>query len=123
MGDEMATEDVAAELAKRMNPRDRVDPTVKSHSGDIYLTHVPEVVCADGFHMSVQASRFHYCTPRNSAGPWVKVEVGFPSAKVKAFMPYGSPEDDPLNTVYGYVPIDLVVDTIVAHGGFAPAEA
>ena len=27
------------------------------------------VVCADGFTLSVQASDFHYCTPRSKEGP------------------------------------------------------
>ena len=39
-----------------------------------------KVVCADGFTMSVQASEFSYCSPReNSALKYNEVEVGFPS--------------------------------------------
>lgn len=33
------------------------------------------VVCADGFTLSVQASDFHYCTPRSKEGPWTHFEV------------------------------------------------
>lgn len=85
-----------------------------------HLTHVPQIKCADGFEMSVQASEFHYCAPRDSIGPWRSVEVGFPTEKVEAFMPYIDGEQSiPTETVYGYVPIELVAEAIDAHGGFA----
>ena len=32
--------------------------------------------CHDGFQMSIQASRDHYCTPRDDTGPCSAVEVG-----------------------------------------------
>lgn len=123
----MSKEEILAELAKWLDPVARFDAKVSATLGceagapDAYLKHVPRVECADGFNMSVQASSLHYCSPRDSAGPWDKVEVGFPTAKVDAFMPYidGGPDDDPLATVYGYVPLELVADAIIAHGGFA----
>ena len=39
-----------------------------------------EVVCADGFSMSVQASETHYCSPReDGAEKYTAVEVGYPN--------------------------------------------
>jgi len=77
------------------------------------------LTCADGFHMSVQASRGHYCSPRGNDGPWQKVEIGFPSDRVEEFMPYidGDENTDPLQAVYGYVPVEIVDAVIAAHGG------
>ena len=40
---------------------------------------IPEIVCKDGTTLSVQASEFHYCTPRDNKGPYTHVEIGFPS--------------------------------------------
>lgn len=53
-----------------------------------YGTTVPAIECADGFTMSVQASRSHYCTPRNDVGPYTAVEVGFPSKHENRIAPY-----------------------------------
>ena len=37
------------------------------------------VSCHDDFKMSVQASRDHFCTPRQDEGPYTHVEVRYPS--------------------------------------------
>jgi hypothetical protein len=39
----------------------------------------PQIVCADGFKMSVQGNQNAYCQPRNDQGPYYQVECGFPS--------------------------------------------
>jgi hypothetical protein len=74
---------------------------------------VKRIICADGFDMSVQASKYHYCAPRTDTGPYHKVEIGFPSAPVAEFMEYQDGDDD----VYGYVPVEIVNAVIAAHGG------
>lgn len=79
----------------------------------------PRITCADGFSLSVQASRFHYCSPRiDNAVKYTHVEVGFPSERVEALMPYAEDEDDPTGTVYGQVPVEVVWTIINEHGGF-----
>lgn len=78
---------------------------------------VPEIVCKDGFRMSVQASRFHYCSPRNDEGPYTAFEVGFPSEKCEELMPYAESADNPTGTVYGWVPAEVVDEVIRNHGG------
>jgi hypothetical protein len=86
------------------------------------LSHIirERIVCADGFQLSVQASEYHYCTPQEAAGPWTRVEVGFPSAEPELIMPYAEDPDDPINCVYGFVPIELVEQLIGLHGGVQP---
>ena len=118
---------IRAELERRLEPTQRLDHEI---APDLplrlrYLDHVPLIICADGFKMSVQASKSHYCLPRDSAGPWHQVEVGFPTEKVEAFMPFidGDDNTDPTETVYAFVPIDIVAQAIADHGGFAEAEA
>jgi len=104
-----------------------LDPTKRdSYEADGEKKIMPvinaRVICADGFSMSVQASNGHYCSPRDNTGPWQMVEVGYPSERVESFMPYvdGNPEGAEWETVYGYVPVEIVVDAIVQHGGVAP---
>ena len=85
--------------------------------------HVNErVVCEDGFTMSVQAGSMHYCTPRSSEGPYTAVEVGFPSQRVEALMPYAETRAEPTKTVYERVPSRLVVIIIADHGGMVSGE-
>ena len=74
--------------------------------------------CVDGFSMSVQASSFHYCTPReNYTEFWSEVEVGFPSEVEGKLVQWAENLDDLTGTVYGYVPVKIVVDVINSHGG------
>ena len=44
--------------------------------------------CNDGFTMSVQASRGHFCSPRNDVGPYDGVEVGYPSMWEDLLLPH-----------------------------------
>ena len=75
------------------------------------------ITCKDGFSLSVQASHGAYCQPRHNVGPWHQVEVGFPSSKPELIMSYCEQPERPTQTVYGYVPIELVEDLIAMHGG------
>ena len=81
------------------------------------LIVVPAMKCKDGFTMSVQASKGHYCRPRLDCGPWDKVEVGFPSQKEELLIEYAEEPEKPTMTVYGYVPIEIVKQIILKHGG------
>ena len=50
-----------------------------------------QVVCADGFTMSVQAHDGAYCTPRMSGAPvYTHVEVGFPSQREDLLMQFAA---------------------------------
>jgi hypothetical protein len=78
---------------------------------------VPLVECADGFSMSVQGSGSAYCTPRNDSGVYTEMEVGFPSAEDALLMPFAEDTDRPTETVYGYVPVEIILQVIANHGG------
>jgi hypothetical protein len=81
------------------------------------------VVCADGFRMSVQAHDGAYCSPRvNDAEKYQQVEIGFPSQREELIMPWCESPDEPTNTVYGYVPVDVVTNVIVKHGGMVEGD-
>ena len=80
------------------------------------------VVCADGLSMSVQASHGAYCTPRDDAGPYESVEVGFPSYPVLELREYAEDPNDLENTVYGWVPLELVRKIIYVRGGMVAGE-
>ena len=90
--------------------------------------HVPHepIVCNDGFTMSVQASSYHYCTPRrDGAAFYTSYEVGFPNACDTLLMPHIEEpwrEDDcepfdPCDCVYPCVPVETVAAIIKKHGG------
>jgi hypothetical protein len=71
---------------------------------------VSHITCRDGTRLSVQASEYTYCKPRDNQGPWTHVEVMMIS-KVKPIH-FDYPDDD----VAGYVPIELVAQEILARG-------
>jgi hypothetical protein len=74
-------------------------------------------ICKDGLSLSIQASVFHYCTPRDNDGPYISVEIGFPSKICPELLPYAEDILEPTHTVYSYVPIDIVEKLIKDHGG------
>jgi len=78
---------------------------------------VPRIECADGFSISVQSHKGAYCDPRDGSGPWSGVECGYPSSEPTEILSYAENSGDPTNTVYGYVPIEIVEKMIENHGG------
>jgi len=81
------------------------------------------VVCADGFTMSVQAHAGAYCIPRMTGAPvYREVEVGFPSIEEPMLMKWAEEAHRPTDTVYGYVPVQVVTNVIAKHGGIVSGE-
>lgn len=79
---------------------------------------LPRIICSDGSAVSVQASEYHYCTPRNNEGPYTHVEAGYPQGKVPvSWKKYAEDKEDLNATVYPYMPIYLVEKYINLHGG------
>ena len=120
-----------------MSNNDSVDmlQVLCSLIGDIAYNASPErkffkrVICADGFTVSVQASEGSYCSPRNSVGPWESVECGFPTEKDPVLERYAEdgsagvdPESGTVQTVYGWVPSQVVMAIIESHGGMVGGE-
>jgi len=76
------------------------------------------ITCLDGTELSVQTGDTLYCTPRDNYGPWSHVEVGFPTVTPPvSWRDCCEDWENPTETVYGYVPIQKVVDFINVHGG------
>ena len=82
------------------------------------VPQMPRLILADGASLSVQAGGGFYCLPRDNKGPYTKVEVGFPSeTPPETWKEFAEEWDKPTNTVYGYVPLSMVMLYIGAHGG------
>ena len=94
---------------------------LKSHTGidgEKIQDLRPKMRCADGFTVSVQASKYHYCEPRiDWYCKYVSVELGYPNAEDPLIIGYAEDLDDPTETVYGYVPIEIVNELAEKHGG------
>lgn len=87
----------------------------------------PQIKCSDGTALSVQASKFHYCTPREDDGPHSAVEVGYVEdddgeqlTPPDSWREYAAGEFP--SSVYRYIPTQLVEDFIAAHGGRASSQ-
>lgn len=71
------------------------------------------MVMNDGFRMSVQASKYHYCTPqKTNAESYDTVEIAFSNRREELLEPYGDYSD-----VFGYVPVEVANEIIEKHGG------
>ena len=82
-----------------------------------------KVVCADGFTMSVQAHAGAYCIPRmTGASVYLEVEVGFPSGREELLMEWAEEANRPTDTVYGFVPVQVVTNVIAKHGGMVSGD-
>ena len=77
----------------------------------------PQIVCKDGFTMSVQGSSGHYCSARFEQDYFFEMEIGFPSLEEEIIMKYAENPDEPTKTVYGYVPCEIIEQVIEKHGG------
>lgn len=89
---------------------------------------LPRVVFADNISMSIQCHAGAYAQPRLVGWRDVRplsqrvthVEVGFPDVKIAALMPYieiESDDADPTESVYPYVPVEVIDAMIAEHGG------
>lgn len=92
----------------------------------------PHIVCNDGFHVSCQFGWAWHCTAYTyedvdittvgkiklyDEDDFKAVELGFPSEKVDIWMDYAEEDSDPTDTVYNWVPIDIVQQGLDLHGG------
>jgi len=90
----------------------------KTSAGYEFMPRLPRITCNDGSTFSVQADNAAYCKPRRNFAQFTHVEVGFPNFDPpSSWMSYCESTEDPQGTVYGYIPIELVEQFIVEHGG------
>ncbi len=78
----------------------------------------PYIICEDGFTISVQAGSVLDCTPRENVEAYEDVQCDHPSEVEEVLLRYAKEEDDPKETKYPYVPIDVVEAVVKKHGGF-----
>lgn len=111
------------------------------------VQHTLAIVCQDGFTMSIQASAHHYCEPRQNffqvekeskqyyygdAGYlnlpnkfetvidyniYTHFEIGYPNQEETLLISYAEDPTKLTDTVYGYVPKQLIEEVIEKHGG------
>lgn len=108
--------DLGTMLHRRPNIQ-LVDDSGKPLIGPV-ATMMPRLILKDGTSLSVQAGEHWYSSPRDNKGPYTEVEVGFPSeTPPEAWKDFAEDWDDPTGTVYGYIPLTMVMLHIGAHGG------
>jgi len=91
-------------------------------------SRLPQIVCSDGFKMSVQVGSSLYSTPKKVAKRYSAVEIGFPSEDEPLIEKYAESYYDPdvdfkyTETVYPYVPVRVVDKVLKKHGGIDLTE-
>lgn len=78
--------------------------------------------CSNGLTFSLQTTEMNYCSPRSDIGPWSKVEIGFPNREVEKLMPFADDKNRPTETIYGWVPMNIIMEIITDNGGLIPAD-
>ena len=91
----------------------------KSDYSDMFVTR-PRIVCNDGFNISIQAGYGLYSTPRKDLmdGNYESVEAGYPSEEEPLLMDYAENPSIPTETVYGWVPVEVIEAVVKKHGGW-----
>ena len=86
------------------------------------------IFCNDGFNISVQAGCGMYCTPRytmlrSERLLYREVEAGYPSEPEPLIAEYAEDKEPErlTNTVYPYVPVELIDEVLKKHGGIKEA--
>lgn len=105
---------------------DKINEFLKKNYRCVYLggreiqEATKRIICKDGFNISVQANEYAYCTPRkNKAWPYERVELGYPSDIDELIDLEYAECPGTTDTIYAYVPIEIVNKLIEKHGGIA----
>ena len=103
-------EEIIERIDEHLDPDKR---KFKSYNGDMITGGIERPLeCIDGTRIDIQASRLRACTPRNGDGPWTHVQIcGF--LNIPELDKYWN---EPSKEYY-QVPIELVAEVILQHGG------
>lgn len=121
----MSPANVAGEIHLLRETR-RISPDEFYDAGDVVQEGVfilmKRIVCEDGFNFSVQANYGAYCTPRLThrnkfTNIYIEYEIGYPSEYEQMIIEYAEDSESPTNTVYPYVPKEIIEAVIAKHGG------
>lgn len=82
-------------------------------------TNCKALILMDDTEVSIQASNFHYCSPRRDLpySEYEGFEIGFPSRIIPEIMELAEDSSNPTNTVYAYVPKSVIEEFIAKAGG------
>ena len=82
---------------------------------------IPALYCRHGVSLSVQASDFHYCTPKANIGPYTHVEIGYIELNGERYCPpeFEKYQEPVSKSIYCFVPIELVEAFIFSNGGLS----
>ena len=102
-----------------MQTQEFLNKTYKTYAKCIEMQEVrPLVICNDGFTMSIQAGWGIYSNPQITGKiKYYAVEIGFPSNEENLITKYAENKVDLTETVYAYVPIEIVDNVIRKHNG------
>ena len=96
---------------------------IENHGPELTTIRVyKNIVCRDGFNFSLQAGPSHYSEPKAIADKYEAWEIGFPSDEEPLWMEWQEPGNIPTESVYGWVPNNVVNSVIQRHGGIDERE-
>jgi len=82
----------------------------------------PAVNCADGFSISIQYGDGFCSGEWEDGAEYGYVECRYPSRAENLLLEYAEDADTPTETVYPYVPVEIVEKVIASHGGIVMAS-
>lgn len=94
-----------------------INEFIQKNLKENYHPRLPWIECMDGFCMSVQVGPGVYSEPSGIEKEYTHVEVGFPSVDESLLMQWIQDPTHPTQTVYPYVPVEIVDNVINKHGG------
>jgi hypothetical protein len=79
-------------------------------------------VCGNGLSFLLRAGKYLFSKPQSETGPWESVEVAYTSRPVPELFPYEQipRQRNSRESVYQYVPVEVVDDIIEKNGGISP---
>jgi hypothetical protein len=86
----------------------------------LYIEPAPVVECIDGYQVSIQCSSHSYSIPREDfkdVSNYISFELGFPNMSDELLDEYAEDRTDFTETVYPYVPRNIVEALLLKHGG------
>lgn len=75
------------------------------------------VYCKDDYNISMQGNEGSYSSPKMLSEVYSSMELGFPSEEDELINEYAEETGNYTETVYGYVPFDVIEKLIEKHGG------
>ena len=88
--------------------------------GRLFVGPNPRVECVDGYSISIQCQKTSYCSPRTDlldVSEYTAFELGFPNQVDELIEEFAEEEGNQTETVFPYVPREVVEALISKHGG------